>query len=61
MHVGCIPSKALITAAKFVEKMKALERKYGPRFKPNKLLVDMAAKGETFYGKFAPAKKDKAA
>ncbi|MGZ5835990.1 MAG: 3-hydroxyacyl-CoA dehydrogenase family protein, partial [Xanthobacteraceae bacterium] len=46
---------------KFVEMCKNLEKKYGERFKPNKLLVDMAAKGETFYGKFAPIKKDKAA
>ena len=46
---------------KFVDLCKKLEKKYGERFKPNKLLTDMAAKGESFYGKFAPAKKDKAA
>jgi 3-hydroxyacyl-CoA dehydrogenase/enoyl-CoA hydratase/3-hydroxybutyryl-CoA epimerase len=46
---------------KFVEQCRKLEKKYGPRFKPNKLLTDMAAKGETFYGKFATAKRDKAA
>jgi 3-hydroxyacyl-CoA dehydrogenase / enoyl-CoA hydratase / 3-hydroxybutyryl-CoA epimerase len=28
----------------------------GERFKPSKLLIDMAKKGETFYGRFAPAK-----
>ena len=33
---------------------KRLEKKYGPRFKPPKLLLDMAQKGDTFYGRFAP-------
>jgi 3-hydroxyacyl-CoA dehydrogenase/enoyl-CoA hydratase/3-hydroxybutyryl-CoA epimerase len=42
---------------KFVALCKELEKKYGPRFKPNKQLADMAAKGESYYGKFAPAKK----
>jgi 3-hydroxyacyl-CoA dehydrogenase/enoyl-CoA hydratase/3-hydroxybutyryl-CoA epimerase len=46
---------------KFVEICKQLEKKYGEHFRPNKLLIDMAAKGDSFYGKFAPAKKDKAA
>jgi 3-hydroxyacyl-CoA dehydrogenase/enoyl-CoA hydratase/3-hydroxybutyryl-CoA epimerase len=42
---------------KFVALCKELEKKFGPRFKPNKQLADMAAKGESYYGKFAPAKK----
>jgi 3-hydroxyacyl-CoA dehydrogenase/enoyl-CoA hydratase/3-hydroxybutyryl-CoA epimerase len=46
---------------KFADVCKALEKKYGERFKPNKQLADMAAKGESYYAKFAPAKKDKAA
>jgi 3-hydroxyacyl-CoA dehydrogenase/enoyl-CoA hydratase/3-hydroxybutyryl-CoA epimerase len=46
---------------KFVELCAELEKKYGERFKPNKQLVEMAAKGETFYGKFTTSKKDKAA
>jgi len=29
----------------------------GERFKPSKLLLDMAKKGETFYGRFAPEKR----
>ena len=33
------------------------EKKYGARFKPPKLLLDMAEKGETFYGRFAPKTK----
>ncbi len=37
-----------------------LAAKHGERFKPSPLLIDLAAKGETFYGRFAP-KKDRAA
>jgi 3-hydroxyacyl-CoA dehydrogenase/enoyl-CoA hydratase/3-hydroxybutyryl-CoA epimerase len=40
----------------FVELCQKLEKKYGPRFAPPKLLLDMAAKGETFYGRFPPKK-----
>ena len=40
----------------FVELCYRLEKKYGPRFTPPKLLIDMAAKGETFYGRFPPKK-----
>jgi 3-hydroxyacyl-CoA dehydrogenase/enoyl-CoA hydratase/3-hydroxybutyryl-CoA epimerase len=40
----------------FVELCHKLEKKYGSRFTPPKLLVDMAAKGETFYGRFPPKK-----
>ena len=42
---------------KFVELCQRLEKKYGPRFAPPKLLLDMAQKGESFYGRFAPGKK----
>jgi 3-hydroxyacyl-CoA dehydrogenase / enoyl-CoA hydratase / 3-hydroxybutyryl-CoA epimerase len=41
---------------RFVELCSALERKFGPRFKPAKLLVEMAGKNETFYGRFAPGR-----
>ena len=34
-----------------------LENRYGPRFAAPKLLRDLAAKGETFYGRFSPAAK----
>jgi len=37
----------------FVEQCKHLETSRGPRFAPSPLLVDMASKGETFYGRFA--------
>ena len=39
---------------KFVALCEKLAQKYGERFKPNKLLVEMAHKGESFYGRFAP-------
>src|SRR5438477_77454 len=41
---------------KFVELCHKLEAKYGSRFSPPKLLIEMAAKGETFYGRFPPKK-----
>jgi 3-hydroxyacyl-CoA dehydrogenase/enoyl-CoA hydratase/3-hydroxybutyryl-CoA epimerase len=43
-------------AKAFVARCEALAKKHGDRFAPNKLLRDMAAKGETFYERFAPAK-----
>ncbi|WP_407157871.1 3-hydroxyacyl-CoA dehydrogenase NAD-binding domain-containing protein [Bradyrhizobium sp. STM 3557] len=46
---------------KFVELCHKLEKKYGPRFTPPKLLEEMAAKGETFYGRFPPKKSQAAA
>jgi 3-hydroxyacyl-CoA dehydrogenase/enoyl-CoA hydratase/3-hydroxybutyryl-CoA epimerase len=45
---------------KFVELCQSLAQKYGERFAPNPLLLDMAAKGESFYTRFAP-KRQKAA
>jgi 3-hydroxyacyl-CoA dehydrogenase/enoyl-CoA hydratase/3-hydroxybutyryl-CoA epimerase len=38
----------------FVALAEALAAKYGAHFKPTPLLLDMAAKGETFYGRFDP-------
>jgi len=40
----------------FVAKADVYAAKYGPRFTPPQLLRDMAANGETFYGKFAGQK-----
>ena len=37
--------------------LKGLAQKYGERFKPNKLLIEMAQKGESFYSRFAPKQK----
>jgi 3-hydroxyacyl-CoA dehydrogenase/enoyl-CoA hydratase/3-hydroxybutyryl-CoA epimerase len=45
----------------FVALCKRLEKKFGPRFRPGKLLTNMATKGDTFYGRFAPGPKPLAA
>src|SRR5215204_5034590 len=45
----------------FVALCKRLEKKFGPRFKPGKLLTNMATNGDTFYGRFAPGPKPLAA
>ncbi|MDV6330195.1 3-hydroxyacyl-CoA dehydrogenase NAD-binding domain-containing protein [Asticcacaulis sp. 201] len=51
-----------IGVAAFVTELDRLTKAYGPRFEPPKLLRDMAAKGETFYGRFGKdAKAGKAA
>ncbi len=41
----------------FVAICEKLAKKYGSRFKPNALLLDLAAKGESFYGRFASGQK----
>ncbi|MBL9095428.1 MAG: enoyl-CoA hydratase/isomerase family protein [Alphaproteobacteria bacterium] len=46
-----------VGTATFVKECDALAQKYGKRFLPGKLLRDMAEKGDTFYGRFNPAKK----
>ena len=45
----------------FVALCEWLDKKYGSRFKPNALLLDLAAKDETFYGRFASGDKKAAA
>ena len=42
---------------KFVAQCEDFAKKYGDRFTPNKLLREMAEKGQTFYSRFAPAKQ----
>ena len=42
---------------RFVALCEKLAAKHGERFRPNKLLVEMAAKGETFYGRMGALKK----
>jgi 3-hydroxyacyl-CoA dehydrogenase/enoyl-CoA hydratase/3-hydroxybutyryl-CoA epimerase len=50
---GCVSYIDLFWGAKkFVEEADRLADTYGERFRPNKLLRDMAAKGETFYERF---------
>jgi 3-hydroxyacyl-CoA dehydrogenase/enoyl-CoA hydratase/3-hydroxybutyryl-CoA epimerase len=51
---GTISYIDMIGTKRFVDICKKLEKKYGPRFRPPKLLIDMAQKGDTFYGRFAP-------
>jgi 3-hydroxyacyl-CoA dehydrogenase/enoyl-CoA hydratase/3-hydroxybutyryl-CoA epimerase len=43
-------------ATAFVELCNRLAKQYGERFKPSKLLLDMAKKGDTFYRRFPPDK-----
>ena len=45
----------------FVEQCRKLKAKYGERFKPAQLLLEMAAKGESFYRCFGPGGQEKAA
>ncbi|MFO1186026.1 MAG: 3-hydroxyacyl-CoA dehydrogenase NAD-binding domain-containing protein [Alphaproteobacteria bacterium] len=45
-----------IGTAKFVKECEKLAKAHGDRFKPNKLLKEMAKNNETFYGRFKPAK-----
>jgi len=49
-----------IGAQKFVATAKRLQKKYGAEFKPPRLLLDMAEKGETFYERFDPYGKAEA-
>jgi 3-hydroxyacyl-CoA dehydrogenase/enoyl-CoA hydratase/3-hydroxybutyryl-CoA epimerase len=51
----------MMTPKRFVDVCRKLEKKYGARFTPNKLLLDLAKHGETFYQRFAPLKKKEAA
>ena len=46
-----------VGAATFVETCDRLAQTYGPRFAPPQLLRDMAASGETFYGRFSKASR----
>jgi len=48
-------------AKAFVDLCEKLAAAYGSHFKPTALLKDMAAKGETFYGRFDPYGVEKAA
>ncbi|MEM9011460.1 MAG: 3-hydroxyacyl-CoA dehydrogenase NAD-binding domain-containing protein [Pseudomonadota bacterium] len=47
----------ILGTPKAVEICEDLAAKHGPRFAPPKLLKDMAAKGESFYGRFGPEAK----
>jgi len=51
----------MMGARKFVELCRRFEKKYGARFAPGKLLLDLAEHDETFYGRFAPARRQEVA
>jgi 3-hydroxyacyl-CoA dehydrogenase/enoyl-CoA hydratase/3-hydroxybutyryl-CoA epimerase len=44
-------------AKAFVDLCNGFAKSYGDRFKPGKLLIDMAKTGETFYGRFPPQQR----
>jgi 3-hydroxyacyl-CoA dehydrogenase/enoyl-CoA hydratase/3-hydroxybutyryl-CoA epimerase len=46
---------------RFVALCKVLAARHGPRFAPTPLLIDMAARDESFYGRFAPPPRAAAA
>ncbi|WP_299479734.1 3-hydroxyacyl-CoA dehydrogenase NAD-binding domain-containing protein [uncultured Roseibium sp.] len=50
----------MMGTANFVDLCKKFSRRWGPRFKPNKLLREMAKENESFYGKFPPKAEEKA-
>ncbi len=58
---GTLSMIDMMGTKRFVALCEKLAAKHGPRFAPSKLLLDMAAKNETFYGRFAPQRRDKAA
>ena len=45
----------------FVALCRKLEKKFGARFAPPKLLIDLADKNDMFYRRFAPPKRKEAA
>jgi 3-hydroxyacyl-CoA dehydrogenase/enoyl-CoA hydratase/3-hydroxybutyryl-CoA epimerase len=51
----------MMGTAAFVDLCKKFTRKWGPRFKPNRLLRDMAKTNESFYGRFPPHTPEKPA
>jgi 3-hydroxyacyl-CoA dehydrogenase/enoyl-CoA hydratase/3-hydroxybutyryl-CoA epimerase len=53
---GTISFIDMVGPAKFVKECEKLAKAHGERFKPNKLLRDLAKSGETFYGRFKAAK-----
>ena len=51
----------MMGTGRFVALCEKLAGTHGPRFAPTPLLIDMAVRGETFYDRFAPGRRDKAA
>ena len=57
---GTISWIDMLGTKRFAELCQALEKKFGARFAPPKLLLEMAANNETFYQRFAPPRKQAA-
>ena len=53
---GALSYIDMIGSKNFVALCRRFEKKYGARFAPPQLLIDMADRGESFYGRFAPKK-----
>ena len=51
----------MMGTGRFVALCEKLAGTHGPRFAPTPLLIGMAVRGETFYDRFAPGRRDKAA
>jgi len=47
----------MMGTTQFVALCERLAQTCGPRFAPSKLLIEMAQKGESFYGRFGPARR----
>jgi 3-hydroxyacyl-CoA dehydrogenase/enoyl-CoA hydratase/3-hydroxybutyryl-CoA epimerase len=58
---GTLSHIDMMGTKRFVAMCEKLAAKYGARFAPSPLLTEMAARGESFYGRFAPGEKQKAA
>jgi 3-hydroxyacyl-CoA dehydrogenase/enoyl-CoA hydratase/3-hydroxybutyryl-CoA epimerase len=54
---GALSYIDMLGAKQFVALCQAFAKKYGARFTPPKLLIEMADRGESFYGRFAPGRK----
>jgi 3-hydroxyacyl-CoA dehydrogenase/enoyl-CoA hydratase/3-hydroxybutyryl-CoA epimerase len=53
---GALSYIDMIGSKNFVALCRRFEKKFGARFAPPPLLVEMAERGESFYGRFAPKK-----
>jgi 3-hydroxyacyl-CoA dehydrogenase/enoyl-CoA hydratase/3-hydroxybutyryl-CoA epimerase len=51
----------MMGTTRFVALCEKLAAKHGPRFAPSPLLLEMAARNELFYGRFAPERREQAA
>jgi 3-hydroxyacyl-CoA dehydrogenase/enoyl-CoA hydratase/3-hydroxybutyryl-CoA epimerase len=57
---GTLSHVDFMGAKTFVDRLNRLAKVHGPRFKPNRLLRDLAKTGDTFYGRFPPVRAEEA-